>query len=114
MKLLILDDSGNAIELDPAEEGSITTVRMLEVFALCLQLQQRKALTYGEAYRSQGYMGNVARVLSKSARLKKMLWQDSWKQLEDSDESVMDTMLDLINLSAFFIINWMEGNKWGS
>lgn len=106
MKVII--DQGS---LQEGEQGYETQQRLLEIFSACLELQNRKAQTYGSAFRSQGYMGNVARVLSKVARLKKMLWRDF--QVEDSEESVMDTALDLINLAAFFIINYTDRNKWG-
>lgn len=97
--------------LQEGEEGYATQQRLLEIFSACLELQNRKAQTYGSAFRSQGYMGNVARVLSKVARLKKMLWRDF--QVSDAEESVLDTALDLINLAAFFIINYNDKNKWG-
>lgn len=97
---------------DSLEEGAPTTSAMLDIFIKCLQLQQRKASTYGEAFRSQGYMGNVARVLSKVSRLKKMLWSDV--VVSDSDETVEDTARDLINLAVFFLINREDRNKWGN
>lgn len=113
MKLIMTDDNGNVQELEFSRIGDSTTALMLEVFAKCITLQRRKARTYGEAYRSQGYMGNVARVLSKASRLKNMVWTDGTFQTEDSEETVMDTMYDLINLASFFIINYMDRNKWG-
>lgn len=112
MKLIMVDSKGDPIKIDPAAEGSATTAWMLEIFSQCIALQRRKALTYGEAFRSQGYMGNVARVLSKAARLKKMVWTEY--VLEDNEEAVLDTMYDLINLATFFIINYRENNRWGS
>lgn len=114
MKLMMVDGDGAAILLDPAVEGSATTARMLEIFARCIQLQRKKAKTYGDAFRSQGYMGNVARVLSKSSRLKNILWNDFGQQLEDVEETTYDTLLDMINLACFVIINREDGNKWGT
>lgn len=107
----MVEDNGEAIELDFNREGDPTTALMLEVFAQCITLQRRKGLTYGDAFRSQGYMGNVARVLSKVARLKNMVWRD-WP-IEDDEETVKDTALDLINLTAFFVLNRANRNKWG-
>jgi hypothetical protein len=97
--------------LEPGMEGFETQQRLAAIFEKCLDLQVRKASTYGDAFRSQGYMGNVARVLSKASRLKKMVWRD-WP-IEDSEEPVMDTVHDLINLAGFFIINYSDRNKWG-
>lgn len=114
MKLMMVDGAGQPILLDPAAEGSATTARMLEIFSKCITLQRGKTRTYGDAFRSQGYMGNVARVLSKASRLKKMLWNDFGQQLEDVEETTYDTLLDLINLACFVIINREDGNKWGT
>lgn len=98
--------------LEEGVEGYTTQQDMLGIFETALSLQRQKASTYGEAFRSQGYMGNVARVLSKVSRLRNMVWRDD--QFEDSLESIEDTMLDLINLSAFFLINRRIRNKWGN
>jgi hypothetical protein len=112
MRLVMMEDDGDvAIELDFSVAGDATTALMLEVFGQCITLQRRKALTYGDAFRSQGYMGNVARVLSKVARLKNMVWRD-WS-IEDTEETIEDTAFDLINLAAFFILNRRDRNKWG-
>jgi hypothetical protein len=114
MKLIMVDDDGDAIPLDPAVVGDGTTARMLEIFSRCIALQRKKALTYGNAWREQGYMGNVARVLSKASRIKNMVWGDVFSNLDDTDESVTDTLHDLINISCFFIINKQDRNRWGS
>lgn len=112
MKLIMVDDNGEPIKLDYSRQGDGTTALILGIFERCIVLQKRKAETYGEAYRSQGYMGNVARVLSKVSRLRNMVWRDVG--IESSEESVEDTAFDLINLAAFFLINYMVKNKWGN
>lgn len=104
--------------VDGDEEGAEnyeTQQRLVKLFEKALQLQQEKALTYGDAYRSQGYMGNVARVLSKVARVRNMLWRDSFIATVHTSvhESVEDSLLDLINLAGFTLINLNDGNKWG-
>lgn len=113
------DEDGDRVRLrivqgeDPeGSENSMVQRAMLVLFEECLTLQRKKARTYGAAFRSQGYMGNVARVLSKASRLKKMMWNDG--VIVSSDESVEDTMKDLINLACFFLINYFERNKWGN
>lgn len=111
MKLVMMDDNGDYMPLMHEVEGDATTARLLEVFAECIVLQRRKTQTYGDAWRSQGEMGNVARVLSKVARLRKMLWTSN--QIASHDEPVEDNLLDLINLAGFTIINRRDGNKWG-
>lgn len=85
-----------------------------------LRLLESKNVSYRDAWRKQGYMGNLSRVQSKAERLKSMLWRDA-----DGDgyplpanytrdgETIVDTLLDLINLSAFTVVNWTEENRWG-
>lgn len=79
----------------------------------------RKSAGYGDAWQEQGYMGNLARVLSKSARLKNMCWKDgTWldtggEEAEVEQEQVQDTLVDLGALCAFLVANLEEGNRWG-
>lgn len=82
-----------------------------QVIAEAVALYRRKSQNYGQAWRSQGWAGNVARVLSKATRIKNMLWRETPQT--DQDETVEDTLLDLINLCAFTIINLREQNRWG-
>lgn len=95
----------------PHVEGHSTVIRMTEVFERCLNLQIRKGRLYGQTWREQGYMGNVARVLGKVSRLRNMVWRDI--HLTDAEETAEDTLGDLINLSAFALINMEEENRWG-
>lgn len=79
----------------------------------------RKSEGYGDAWQAQGYMGNLARVMSKEARLRNMLWGDntdgdySEGEVHPEYESVMDTLVDLGALAAFMVSNLEEGNRWG-
>lgn len=76
----------------------------------------RKSQGYGDAWRRQGYMGNLARVLSKSARLDNMLWCDVDQGMTDgpdTQESVTETLVDLGAMAAFTVANLEEGNRWG-
>jgi hypothetical protein len=93
------------------EEGYKTQQDLLAIMERLLNLQERKAQNYGEAWRSQGYTGNVARVLSKVGRLKNMLWRDN--PIEDAAETVVDTLEDLCLIAMFAIINYKEKNRWG-
>lgn len=76
-----------------------------------------KSAGYGNAWVEQGYMGNLARVLSKTSRLKNMMWRDaddtSAKDYGTQQESVLDTLMDLSALCAFAIANLEDGNRWG-
>jgi hypothetical protein len=82
-----------------------------------LALVRKKDETYGGAWQRQGYMGNMARILSKTARLENMVWRDQTEVNEapgEADESVMDTLHDLMALCAFMADNIEEGNRWGT
>ena len=80
-------------------------------------LLSAKSVGYGNAWQEQGYMGNLARVLSKTARIKNMMWGDhnpeDLDHIEHDDESVLDTLKDLGALCALAIKNIEEGNRWG-
>jgi hypothetical protein len=101
---------------DPAE--SLQSLR--NVVGDALRLLEVKNTQYGDAWRKQGYMGNLARIQSKAARLNALLWRDA-----DGDgyplpadytrdgETVIDTLTDLINLAAMMAVNFSEGNRWG-
>ena len=75
----------------------------------------RKSQGYGDAWRRQGYMGNLARVLSKAARLENLAWNDLTNEVAKAigSESIEDTLRDLGALCAFTLDNIEEGNRWG-
>jgi hypothetical protein len=63
-------------------------------------------------------MGNLARIMSKTARLQNMLWSDQQYPISadgrgQEEESVMDTLKDLMALAAFMGANIEDGNRWG-
>lgn len=103
---LVIEDG-----LEQNQEGYGTQEALRRVFEQALNTANAKNKHYGGAWRHQGWMGNLARIMSKVARLRAMCWMDF--PIEDSKEPVKDTALDLINLSAFFLINNTEGNRWG-
>lgn len=82
-----------------------------------LALVREKDRAYGGAWQQQGYMGNLARIQSKASRLKNMLWIDyspeNEGQVEPNEESVADTLRDLMALCTFALSNIEEGNRWG-
>lgn len=77
-----------------------------------LQLVLKKNVSYGDAWRRQGWMGNLGRILSKSARLQNMLWGDL--NFRDDKEPVEETARDLIALCIFFLLNRGQQNRWGA
>lgn len=80
-----------------------------------LALLKKKDAAYGNAWQKQGYMGNLARIFSKSDRLRNMMWRDEpgSGDVPEGDESVLDTLSDLSALCALAIANIEEGNRWG-
>ena len=82
-------------------------------------LVRKKDEAYGGAWQAQGWMGNLARIQSKTERLKNMLWREKpWlgtggEEDAEEQESVLDTLHDLMALAAFMASNIEEGNRWG-
>lgn len=105
MKLIIEGGLGEE------QEGYRTQEHLRIVFERALRLAVEKDRLYQGAWRHQGWMGNLARIMSKVARLRAMCWMDL--PVEDSKETVEDTALDLVNLSAFFLVNKRDRNRWG-
>lgn len=94
-----------------ALEGSHTIMIALEQMAGALSTLHAKNVQYGDAWREQGWMGNVARIMSKTTRLRNMLWRD--QPLDSSSEPVQDTLQDLLNLCVFALLNRQAANRWG-
>ena len=95
-----------------AMEGSGTLRELVGVFNEALYLANLKNQSYGDAWRKQGSMGNLARIMSKVSRLRSMRWRQA-PYFPGDGESVRDTALDLVNLAAFFLLNDEENNHWG-
>lgn len=90
-----------------------TIEAMVAEFEKAINLVAVKSEGYGDAWRVQGWMGNLARIMSKVARLRTMLWRTE-DAGQSGDEAVEDTALDLVNLSVFFLLNRRHQNRWGS
>jgi hypothetical protein len=103
---LIIEDG-----LTEDQEGYKTQQELLGVFESALFMAVSKNKQYRDAWRKQGWMGNLARIMSKTERLRAMCWRNT--AMESRNEPVQDTLLDLINLSAFFLINKGNDNQWG-
>lgn len=91
---------------------SNTIDQMRRVFEEALALAERKNADYGDAWRDQGWRGNLSRVFEKAKRLRTILW--SGRSVDPQvNENVRETGIDLINSLAFFIINRDSGVEWG-
>lgn len=104
------------VEKEPQEQfwpGSAMAVWQGHSDAV-LALIRKKDAQYGGAWAKQGYIGNLARIFSKSDRLRSMMWRDGADMDQHPDpESVLDTLYDLSALCAMAIANIEEGNRWG-
>jgi hypothetical protein len=114
-----LDEGDDKDEHEPllAEMPAGAVIAFLAHADAVHQLVRQKDKAYGGAWEKQGYMGNLARVLSKTERLKNMVWKDLAEKYEEpgsEDETVLDTLHDLMALCAFMATNIEEGNRWGS
>lgn len=98
---------------DTVDDATAKTVNAVaSEMAVVLGIIAQKEMAYGSAWKAQGWVGNLARVLSKTSRLRNMLWRE--EELMDSKERVSDTLHDLTALAMFMAINIKENNKWGS
>lgn len=85
----------------------------LVFFDQCAKLIASKNEAYGDAWKAQGWQGNVSRILSKAKRVENMLWRGE-PVLSADGESVVESLKDLANLCYFTARNIEDGNRWGS
>jgi len=86
---------------------------MRQIFDEALSLFEQKNTDYGDAWREQGWRGNLSRILEKARRLKTVLWHGGPIGFAVAEEGARQTALDMINTLAFFIINHDERREWG-
>lgn len=110
LRAIFMDEDGEPIDGFNLQ-GSATVNRVAYVFEGVLNTIYQKEQHYGGAWRSQGWMGNLARIMSKVSRLRNMQWRAD--PMEAASESIDDTLQDLIALSAFGSINRVDANVWG-
>lgn len=95
-----------------AQVGDIAQQQFAQVLQEMANLYAEKTVGYGSAWREQGWMGNLARIMSKASRLRNMNWRR--EPIDIADETTEDTLLDLANLAVFGLINHRDGNFWGT
>lgn len=103
------------LEISETEKAAIgvgTADRLVHMWNQQLTLFLDKNSLYKDAWREQGWRGNVARILSKASRIKHMLW-GSMMTWQDADEPVEDTLRDLSLLCMFALMNREQRNEWG-
>lgn len=109
------------VEVDRKEASLDPAVHAWDSFsAEVRRILVAKSGGYGNAWQAQGYMGSLARVLSKTARIKNMLWKERpWlgtggQESAEEQESVLDNAYDTAALLAFLVANIDDNNRWGS
>lgn len=90
-----------------------TLYQMRQVFNEALALAEKKNTDYGDAWRDQGWRGNLSRILEKTKRLRTLLWKDGSVIPEVASEGSRETALDIINTACFFILNHDARVEWG-
>lgn len=109
-----LDDGTFKVRTAPEPEPPASdALQAWDEFAAHVRtLIAEKDVAYGGAWRAQGWMGNLARVMSKHARLRNMLWRSDPVKFA-GNEGIHDTLADLAALCAFTTANIMSDNQWG-
>lgn len=104
---------------EQTESPPPTTAEVLQkIFSEAVDLARVKDAGYGQAWRAQGYIGNIGRVLSKSERLRNLAWKDSEEGMADPHPAEMaaieEELRDIVNIAAFALVNLRSGNRWGN
>lgn len=92
---------------------SDTTERMSRVLDEAVRMVSEKNVTYQDAWREHGWRGSLGKVLTKSARLRNMLWRSNNGLMNGERETPRETALDMINHLVFMVMNMDEGREWG-
>lgn len=84
------------------------------VMAEALEIFDQKNQDYGDAWRKNGWRGNLPRIFEKADRVKELLWRADPRTPAVNDESAVNTLLDMVNSLAFTIINLREEVEYGN
>lgn len=86
---------------------------MRRIFDEALALAERKNNDYGDAWKENGWRGNIARIFEKTRRLRNLLWNGNPGAGQLDRETTRETAIDMMNTLAFFIMNQDRGVEWG-
>jgi hypothetical protein len=90
-----------------------THERATRVLDEAMRLLSQKNATYQDAWKEQGWRGNLARIMSKVTRLRNMLWRSQITLMNGDKEHPRETLLDIINCCVFAILNIDDEREWG-
>lgn len=83
------------------------------IFADALDLFARKNADYGDAWRRNGWRGNLSRIFEKADRVRHLVWRADPRVPAVGDEAAVQTLKDMLNTIAFAIINLEEEVEFG-
>jgi hypothetical protein len=83
------------------------------VFAEALVTFDEKNADYGDAWRKNGWRGNLPRIFEKIERVRELLWRADPRTPAVSDETAIKTLIDMLNSIAFTVINLREEVEFG-
>jgi hypothetical protein len=84
-----------------------------DVYAKAIRVFDQKNADYGDAWRRNGWRGNLSRVFEKNERVRNLLWCSDPRTPAVGDETAVETLRDMLNTLAFAIINLEDGVEWG-
>lgn len=84
-----------------------------DVFAKAIETFDKKNADYGDAWRTNGWRGNLSRIFEKVQRVRNLAWRPDPRVPAVGDEQVLETLQDLLNTTAFAIINMIEEVEYG-
>lgn len=90
-----------------------THMRATRILDEAMRLMSEKNASYQDAWQEQGWRGCLARIMSKTTRLRNMLWRNNVSLLNGEKETPRETALDMINHLVFFIANLDDEREWG-
>lgn len=83
------------------------------IFSEALDLFSRKNADYGDAWRRNGWRGNLSRIFEKADRVRHLVWRADPRVPAVGDEAAVETLLDMLNTITFAIINLREEVEYG-
>jgi hypothetical protein len=84
-----------------------------DVFAKAMETFDKKNADYGDAWKTNGWRGNLSRIFEKVQRVRNLAWRPDPRVPAVGDEQVLETLQDLLNTTAFAIINMIEEREYG-
>lgn len=87
-------------------------LRLEGVFREAWELSRmQKTNDYGETWKRLGLLGQYVKIFIKEGRLRQLIWNN--KEAKVKNESLRDTLLDLIVYAGYAVICYDEGNITG-